>query len=433
MKTRLIACSFITIFFISCEKESNNNSYGKNGTNTEALIQALNQELNPLSQDPLVWSDYELQFLDAIADKPIIGLGEATHGTSEFFKAKHRIFKYLVEKHNYKIFEFEADFGESMLINEAIQKSDSSQIENLIKATMLLWPWKTEEVKNMLIWMCKYNVGKSENEKLQFVGIDCQSNNYNPGLLEDYFTLTNATFISYAKSILNTPESTGNSTKHTDYLISLDNLLDTMVLYKPQLIAASSEKKYLLYERVLKVIRQVSMVTYFVSTNDNSYRDKYMAENAVWMLDFFDNKKIVIWAHNGHILNGYLYGVKNMGNYLTQNLSTNYVPIGFLFSKGYFNAYSYLYNGVTKHEINSDPKENLIHYIMCRSKASVFSVNIADLQKYSEWNNTFFRGIQYFHIGGSYNFNLEDYYMPYSPNLFNYLIYFDNTTASILL
>ena len=152
----------------------------------------------------------------------------------------------MVEKHNYKIFAFEADFGESMLINEAIQKSDSSQIEILMKTKMLLWPWMTEEVKDLLEWMCTYNLGKADNEKVQCVGFDCQNNSYNPGLLQDYLTQANAPFLTYAKSILNAPELSGNYNTEAsfgEYLKSLDNLLDTMVLYKPQLISASSEKK----------------------------------------------------------------------------------------------------------------------------------------------------------------------------------------------
>lgn len=41
-------------------------------------------------------------------------MGEATHGTKEFFQLKHKIFRYLAEKHNFRIFAFEADMGEAM-------------------------------------------------------------------------------------------------------------------------------------------------------------------------------------------------------------------------------------------------------------------------------------------------------------------------------
>ncbi len=431
MKTKVIACCFIALFFTACRKDPNDNNHSNTNRNDQILVKELKQELNPLTQDPLSWSDTELRFLDAIADKPMIGLGEATHGTSEFFKAKHRIFRYLVEKHNYKIFAFEADFGESLLINEAIQKGDSTQIESLMKNKMLFWTWKTEEVKDLLVWMCKYNLGKSDDEKVQYMGIDCQYLTYNPGLLEDYLTLTHAPFFSYAKEILVSTVSFSTNTNYANYLIKLDNLLDTMTLYKPQLIAASSEKKYLLNERILKTIRQTLEGRF-----DESYRDRYMAENAVWLLDYFNRKKIVVWAHDGHIANGNLWGVTRMGYHLNKLLSTDYVPVGFLFSTGYFNALSQgngTVNILTKQVINTEPMGNSINYLMYLSKESVFSVKVADLQKYSEWDNALSSGIQYLCIGALYSYLPDNHYYSYNPASFNYLIYFNNTTASAFL
>jgi erythromycin esterase len=121
-RKQVLFFSLILLITISCEKKSDEKHLDK-------LVQSLESELNPLSEDPLLWSNDDLKFLDPIANKSIIGLGEATHGTAEFFKAKHRIFKYLVEKHGYKIFAFEADFGESLQLM-AIQKR--FQQENLM-------------------------------------------------------------------------------------------------------------------------------------------------------------------------------------------------------------------------------------------------------------------------------------------------------------
>ena len=257
------------------------------------------------------------------------------------------------------------------------------------------------------------NLGKADNEKVQYVGFDCQNNSYNPGLLQDYLTQANAPFLTYAKSILNAPELSGNYNTEAsfgEYLKSLDNLLDTMVLYKPQLISASSEKKYLLYEKILKIIKQVLMVDYFSKEGNDTYRDKFMADNAIWIHDYFDGKKTVIWAHNAHILNGYLYDTGNMGNYLTKSLSTNYVPIGFLFSKGYFNAFNILYNGLFKQEINTEPLASSVNYLMSCSKASVFSVNVADLQKYNDWDYELSHSLRYLNIGATYNSRPDDWH-----------------------
>jgi hypothetical protein len=53
---------------------------------TGSLVETLNAELVPLSTDPLQWTNDELKFLDGVSDRPIVALGEATHGTAEFFK-----------------------------------------------------------------------------------------------------------------------------------------------------------------------------------------------------------------------------------------------------------------------------------------------------------------------------------------------------------
>lgn len=123
----------ITIAIISCNKNQNKNNLD---LQTASLTQALEHEIYPLTENPLKWKNNDLGFLDSIADKSIVALGEATHGTAEFFNAKHRIFKYLVEKHNFKIFAFEADFGESIFINDAIQRGAKNEIEELMKTKM---------------------------------------------------------------------------------------------------------------------------------------------------------------------------------------------------------------------------------------------------------------------------------------------------------
>ena len=151
---------------------------------TASLLKTLDEELVPLSTDPMLWTNDELQFLDAVSDHAIVGLGEATHGSAEFFKAKHRMLKYLVENHGFKIFAIEADFGESILINQAVLNSDKSQIENLMKEKMHFWTWRTNEVRDLLYWMCDYNVGKAESEKVQYWGVDCQFNTFHPDMVK---------------------------------------------------------------------------------------------------------------------------------------------------------------------------------------------------------------------------------------------------------
>ena len=425
-----------SLIFISCKKDIT-----PLDSKTASLVQTLDQVLNPLTENPLTWSDNDLKFLDPIADKSIIGLGEATHGTAEFFKAKHRIFRYLVENHNYKIFAIEADFGESLLINEAVQRSDTSEIENLMKTKMHFWTWRTEEVKDLLIWMCNYNLNKSESEKVQYMGFDCQYNTFNPGMVKDYLTKTNAPFLSYAEGILREAETASQAgfTSYSQdtfnkYHAQIEALQDSVAAHKNELIQASSEKQYQLNTRILLIIEQVSVEIYYFQISSYNYRDQFMAENAAWLWDYFDEKKIVLWAHDDHIANDPDF--QSMGYHLNLSFATNYVPIGFLFSRGSFTAHGFEGGQITSPKeqiIDADPSENSINFVMSQSKESVFSVKIGDLQNHKEWNDAFSSGIYYFDIGSTFNYNLADYYKVFKPTFFNFLIYFDKSTASIPL
>lgn len=438
---RKLILSLLLLFAISCEKNSDKEKLGK-------LVRILEEELNPLPEYPLLWSNSDLKFLDPIANKLIIGLGEATHGTAEFFKAKHRIFRYLVENHGYKIFAFEADFGESLLINKAIQKSDSGSIENLMKSKMQFWTWKTKEVKDLLVWMCTYNLNKSDEEKVQYMGIDCQVNIFNSDMVREYLFKTAAPFYSFAESLLNEAKTASKdsfvsySEVTFNYFIKqFEDLQDSVSAHKTMLIQASSEKQYLLQERILEVVKQVSIQNYYYQKKDYTinYRDKFMAENAVWMSDYFEGKKIVLWAHNAHIAKSSIFfnNSGSLGYYLNLKLNDNYVPIGFLFSKGTFNAVGKegnQYTGLKTQVLDSDPLENSLNYIMSQCEEPAYSVKISHLTNHQEWFDALcFDNIQYFEIGSAFNYVPQDYYSRFNPAYFNYLIYFDNSTATVIL
>ncbi len=416
-------------------------------SDTSLLLEALEQELEPLTANPLSWTDDNLGFLDLVADRPIIALGEATHGTAEFFDSKFRIFKYLVENHNFKILAIEADFGESLLINDAIQRGATDEIDGLMRNTMQFWTWRTEEVKRLLEWMSEYNIGKPEEDKIHYVGFDCQFNTYHPDMVEEYLQTTGASFLTTATEILNEAEAASqanfesyNSDAFTAYLDRLDALQDSFTSNAAELIAASSEKEFRLNERLVRVIRQVSEVRYANKTGDFTlnYRDLYMAENTSWFYEFFNGKKMALWAHNAHIANDptLLGGGGAMGRHLRQEFGRDYTTIAFLFAQGSFTARTQngnQFGALEQQNIGVVPKRNSLNYYMSISNEAVFSIEMDQLQSYSIWAEAFVDGVEYFEIGALFNNDPDSYYRTYNPIFFDYIIYFDRTNPSVLL
>jgi len=381
-----------------------------------------------------------LQFLDDVSDRAIVALGEGTHGSSEFFKAKHRMFRYLVENHGYKIFAIEADFGESVFINRAVLNSDKNQIESLMKEKMIFWTWRTNEVRDLLYWMCDYNVGKAEDQKVQYWGIDCQFNTHNPDLVMDYLVKANVPFIPFAESILDEAEeetshkfSAYDQVSFDTYLEKVVALKDSLIKYETNLIDAGSEKEYQLTLQLVDEIKQVSEVVYYTREGaTKNYRDITMAENTRWLREYFNGAKIVLWAHNFHV--SVYPRAGTLGHQLKTVFGEDYVSIGFLFAKGTFTALTQTgdqYFGPKSQSLEADPKPGSMNDVMSRARVPAYSVRISDLQNHPEWIQALAEGIEFFQMGSAYNNKPSDYYEEFSATYFDQLIYFDHTTASV--
>ncbi len=432
MKRLFLIC--LTAFtIISCKKNE-----------VEIQQDMLKSDLDKMAvaipQNPDEWTDNQLSMLNILGNKKIVALGEATHGTSEFFKAKHRIFKYLVEKHGFKVFAIEADFGESLLLNEAIRAGRTADILPLMKEKMIFWTWRTEEVKSLLEWMSEYNKNKPESEKISYVGIDCQYNRHNPSLLANYLQKTDMELHKLAENLLNEAFNASknnyvayNTLSFRSLISDIEVLQSSLNSKKEDLIRGSSLKEYQLNERILMVIKQVVLNAYQYNINKKlGDRDKYMAENTEWLSNHFEGQKMVVWAHNGHIEPNpnYINNTASMGFYLRKTYSTNYAILGFSFSNGSFTAVN---NGLGKQTINEAPMQSSLNEVFSRATEKNFFVDMQKLSAETHWSNYLSTKLSYLSIGAIYNCHPRDYYRDFKKGNFDYMIYFDKTNASALL
>jgi erythromycin esterase-like protein len=116
-------------------------------------------------------------FADMQALKPLIGnarivsLGEATHGTREFFQLKHRMLEFLATEMGFTIFSIEANMPEAYRLNDYVLNGTGDPAELL--RGMYFWTWNTEEVLDMIRWMRAFNA--SGRGRVQFTGFDMQT------------------------------------------------------------------------------------------------------------------------------------------------------------------------------------------------------------------------------------------------------------------
>ncbi len=106
-----------------------------------------------------------------VGDARIVSLGEATHGTREFFQLKHRMVEYLATRKGFTIFSIEANMPEAYRLNKFVLEGEGDP-KQLLKG-MYFWTWNTQEVLNMILWMREFN--KSGKGHIEFTGFDMQT------------------------------------------------------------------------------------------------------------------------------------------------------------------------------------------------------------------------------------------------------------------
>ena len=127
-----------------------------------------------------------------IGNARIVSLGEATHGSREFFQLKHRMLEFLASEMGFSIFSIEANLPEAYRLNDYVLegKGDPAQ---LLRG-MYFWTWDTEEVLGMIQWMREFN--KSGKGRVQFTGFDMQTPTVAASIVRDFVSRYDAPFVT---------------------------------------------------------------------------------------------------------------------------------------------------------------------------------------------------------------------------------------------
>ncbi|MFP4143571.1 MAG: erythromycin esterase family protein [Phycisphaeraceae bacterium] len=139
-----------------------------------ADFELLRHRLHPLSGGD---ADFD-PVLEAVGDRPIVLLGEATHGTREFYDARAAITRRLIEEKDLDAVAVEADWPDAYRLNRYVRghSVDESAREAMGDFTRFpRWMWRNESVLELIEWMRDYNDGKPPELQAGFYGLDLYS------------------------------------------------------------------------------------------------------------------------------------------------------------------------------------------------------------------------------------------------------------------
>ncbi len=113
--------------------------------------------------------------LDRIADARVVLLGEATHGTSEFYRMRARITRALVERKGFKLVAVEADWPDAARIDHYVRDRDVPPQEWRAFARFPTWMWRNREFEDFVAWLRVHNADLPHDRRVRFAGLDLYS------------------------------------------------------------------------------------------------------------------------------------------------------------------------------------------------------------------------------------------------------------------
>lgn len=136
--------------------------------------------MNPALVLPLDGSDRDFDvLLEEIGDAPFVLLGEATHGTHEFYRTRARIAKRLIAERGFAGVCIEGDWPDAYRVNRYVRGADEDReaVESLGGFTRFpTWMWRNAEVLDFVAWLREYNDALgAKAPKAGFYGLDLYS------------------------------------------------------------------------------------------------------------------------------------------------------------------------------------------------------------------------------------------------------------------
>jgi len=277
-----------------------------------------------------------------VGDARIVSLGEATHGSREFFQMKHRVLEFLVEEMGFTTFGIEAPWAESNGVNDFVRTGEGDPAALL--SNLNYWTWNTREVLDMILWMEEHNRTTPTGQGVDFFGFDMVYSQVAMDMVWDYVagSGTGGTSVvgpgytcwrtwSGATTYPGAPAGTKEWCR--DGVRSVyEHLLESRDAY----VSATSEDEYAVALRAARIVVQHEHRHSLTNPGHRlQARDAYMAENAHWLLERAGpDGRIVLWAHNWHVRQDWPW----MGWHLREWFGDEMVTVGFSFHRGAFNA-----------------------------------------------------------------------------------------------
>ena len=284
-------------------------------------------------------------------DARVVLLGEATHGTSEFYRARAAITRHLIRNCGFNIVAAEADWPDAARLDRYVRHRAPEPTRARAFERFPTWMWRNQEVLEFVEWLRRENEARSESDRVEFRGLDVYSLRESIAAVLHYLDRVDPEAAKQARFRYGclTPwqadpvryghrAAMGGDTCEEEVKEQLLALLRKRLEY-----AARDGEDYFdasQNARIIRAAEQYYRIMYQGSRESWNLRDRHMFDTLQSLMHRRGQQaKAVVWAHNSHIGNAAATsmgweGEFNIGELCRAAYGDDLVAIGFGTDRG---------------------------------------------------------------------------------------------------
>ncbi len=255
------------------------------------------------------------RLFDRYADRRVVLLGEASHGTAEFYRARAAITRHLVERHGFTIVAVEADWPDAAVIDRFVRRRDGAPPAEPPFQRFPTWMWRNTDVADLIAWMRRHNDGIFEaDRKAGFYGLDMYNMSGSIAAVIDYLSSVDPEAATVARERYGclsawqeTPAHYGRAALSRGFKACEAAVVEQCrALLSRRLDYAGQDGDDFLdatqNARLVASAERYYRIMYNGGAESWNLRDSHMAETLAQVLDARGpQSKAIVWAHNSHI------------------------------------------------------------------------------------------------------------------------------------
>jgi erythromycin esterase-like protein len=278
------------------------------------ITRVLRQHCEPLPAPER--ADEFAVFFDRFASARVVLIGEATHGTSEFYRARAAITERLISRHGFSFVAVEADWPDAARIDRYVCHGEAQSGAGEPFARFPTWMWRNTEVQAFADWLRDHNKSSLPEERASFHGLDIYSLSASIGAVLSYLDRADPEAAKIARRRYgcltpwqDAPEAYGygvlsgkSDSCENEAVAQLVDMLSKRLTNAD--VDSEAYFDAVQNARIVRAAEQYYRIMYRRTRESWNLRDRHMFETLQALLRRRGPScKAVVWAHNSHIGN----------------------------------------------------------------------------------------------------------------------------------